>query len=493
MGKLTIVGLGPGSFDQMTIGVYNKLKNANKLFLRTEKHPIVAHLNADGIKFSTFDKMYDKAKSFEEVYENIAQEIIKSVEIYNNIVYAVPGNPLVAEKSVEYLLKLLNKNDDIDVETIPGMSFIDAIINDLKIDPIYGLKILDGLSIDSVKPDKRCGNIITQVYSRMVASNIKLKLMDIYGDEYLVTVIKSAGIVGQKKIEEMPIYMIDRIDWIDYLTSIYIPPVKGILQAKYDIEDLLKIMAVLRSDNGCPWDKEQNHETLKRYLIEECYEVIDAIDTKSDENLIEELGDVLFQVIFHSEIAKERRAFNFDDVCDTVSKKMIYRHPHIFADESLKTSHDVIKRWDKLKKDEKGFSTYTDTLKDVPRSMPALIRSYKVQERAAKVGFDWDFVDDALSKVDEELNELKEVYKGENRDDIIEELGDLIFAVVNVARFLKVDPEIAVNMTIDKFIHRFEYIEKSASKSGQKIENMTLPEMDALWNEAKMNKLRKKD
>lgn len=316
--------------------------------------------------------------------------------------------------------------------------------------------------------------------------------MDIYGDEFLVTVVKSAGVKGEQRIETMPLYKIDMVDWIDYLTSIFIPPAKGTFKVRYDIDDLLDIMAKLRDENGCPWDKEQDHSTLKRYLIEECYEVIDAIEKDSDESLLEELGDVLLQVVFHSQIADERKAFNFHDVCDAECKKMIYRHPHVFGVEEIATSADVLKRWDEIKRDEKGFKSRTNELKSVPRSMPALIRGYKVQEKAAKVGFDWDNVDDAMAKVYEELNEFKEVYKGKDENDKVEELGDLIFAVVNVARFLKIDPEIAVHKTIEKFIQRFNYIEDAAEKSGHKLEDMTLSEMDSLWNEAKMNKFNKK-
>lgn len=493
MGKLIIVGLGPGSYDQITLGTLEKIKNADKLFLRTAKHPAAEYLRKLGLQYTTFDKIYEESSTFEEVYDTIAREIIDIAEKYNNIVYAVPGNPLVAEKSVECILKFSRENVDINLEIIPAMSFIDVVINELKIDPVYGLKIIDALSIDSIKPDKKCNNLITQVYSRMVASNIKLKLMEIYGDVFEVTVIKRAGLKDEQRIEAMPLYMIDRIDWIDYLTSIYIPPVKNIVQERYDINDLIEIMAILRSENGCPWDKEQDHDKLKRYLIEECYEVIDAINKKSDENLLEELGDVLLQVVFHSQIASERGAFDFHDVCDGECKKMVFRHPHIFGEEEIKTSDAVLKRWDEIKKGEKGLKSHTDELKDVPRSMPALIRGYKVQEKAAKVGFDWNHVDDAILKVYEELNEFKEVYKGKDKDRKIEELGDLIFAVVNVARFLSIDPELAVHKTVDKFIKRFKYIEDSANTMGQRMENMTLSEMDLLWNEAKMHNFDKKD
>ena len=491
--KLFIVGLGPGSPDTITVGVLEKMKRADKVFLRTEKHPIVSYLKEQEIIFETFDKIYEKSMTFEEVYEDIAREIIDIARKYRNVVYAVPGHPHVAEKSVEYILNFCKDCADISVEVIPAVSFIDAIISDLKIDPIYGLKIIDALSLDTQKPDKRCHNIVVQIYDKFVASETKLKLSEIYGDNYLVTLIKNAGINGRQVIETMPLYLIDRIDWIDYLTSLYIPPVQKIFQEKYDIYDLLEIMRILRSEKGCPWDKEQTHQSLEKYLVEESYELIDAIEKESEDKMAEELGDVLLQVVFHSQIAKERGTFNFCDVVDGICKKMIWRHPHVFGTEELKTSKAVLEKWDELKKEEKNLNSYTEVLKDVPKHMPALIRSYKVQEKAAKVGFDWERVEDAISKVYEELEELKEVYKGKDKEKIIEEVGDLIFAVVNVARFLDVEPESATHNTVEKFIKRFEYIEKTAAKNGQKLDEMTLDDMDKLWNEAKMNKFDKKN
>lgn len=493
MGKLSIVGLGPGSSDNITVGAIERMAKADRVMLRTCKHPVVQYLKSHGIVFDTFDDIYDKSDTFEEVYETIAQKIVDMARKFQHVVYAVPGHPYVAEKSVEFILKFCEGYTDINVELVSAMSFIDVIISELKIDPVYGLKIIDGLSLDKEKPDKRCGNIITQIYSRIAAAEIKLKLMEIYGDDYEVTMIKRAGIPGEQKIETMPLYMIDRIEWIDYLTSLYIPPVKAIIQNRYDIDDLIDIMSVLRSENGCPWDREQNHRTLEKYLLEECYEVIDAVEQNSDEKILEELGDVLLQVVFHSQIAKEKGAFNFSDVVDSECRKMILRHPHIFGDENIKTSSGVLKRWDEIKKQEKGIISHTDVLKEVPRYMPALMRGYKVQEKAAKVGFDWDKVEDALSKVHEELDELKEVYKGNNKERISEELGDLIFAAVNVARFLNVEPENAVHKTIEKFIKRFEYIEKTAAKNGQNMEDMSLDDMDKLWNEAKMYNFHKKN
>ncbi len=255
----------------------------------------------------------------------------------------------------------------------------------------------------------------------------------------------------------------------------------------YSYEDLLEIMKILRSPQGCPWDREQDHESLKKYLIEETYEVIEAIDMKNPEKLCEELGDVLLQVVFHSRIAEENGQFSMNDVIQTVSEKMVHRHKHVFGLEQAETADDVIDLWEKIKKEEKGYKNHTSVLDGVPSVLPALMRSYKIQQKAAKVGFDWDNIDDAWKKVAEEAGELREAYMSGDLAKSEEEVGDLLFAVVNIARFLKIEPELALTGTIDKFIRRFEYIEKRSTEMGRELTGMTLAEMDQLWDEAKKN------
>ncbi|NLM74744.1 MAG: nucleoside triphosphate pyrophosphohydrolase [Clostridiaceae bacterium] len=256
---------------------------------------------------------------------------------------------------------------------------------------------------------------------------------------------------------------------------------------RYTYQDLLKIMEILRSPEGCPWDREQDHETLKRYLIEEAYEVLEAIDQKKPEKLCDELGDLLLQVVFHAQVAKENGQFDMDDVVHGISSKMVSRHRHVFGGEEAETADDVMKIWEDVKKEEKGFKTYTQTLKDVPPNLPALMRSYKVQQKAARVGFDWDDIEDAFKKIEEEALELKEAYKNGSKADMEEELGDLLFAVVNVSRFMKVQPELALSATVNKFIRRFEYIEEKAKEQGKSLDEMSLEEMDDLWNLCKKN------
>lgn len=260
------------------------------------------------------------------------------------------------------------------------------------------------------------------------------------------------------------------------------------LKDKYEFSDLLEIMALLRSENGCPWDREQNHESLKKYLIEETYEVLEAIDLKDKNKISEELGDLLLQIVFHSQIGKENGTFDISDVITDVSRKMILRHTHVFGEDKAETADDVVDIWEKIKKREKGITSHTGALKDIPSNLPSLMRSYKVQQKAAQVGFDWDHVEDAFAKLEEEIQELKDVYKSNNMERITDELGDVLFSVVNVSRYLKIQPELALTGTINKFIKRFEYIEVESKKVGKRIEDMTLTEMDELWEKAKVDK-----
>ena len=251
----------------------------------------------------------------------------------------------------------------------------------------------------------------------------------------------------------------------------------------YDVRDLEKIVAVLRAPGGCPWDAEQTHESSRRDFLEEAYEVAEAIDEGDPDHLKEELGDVLLQVVFHAQMEKEAGRFNLDDAADGVCKKLIYRHPHVFGEVEVSGSAQVLENWDKLKRKEKGQDTHTDTLNSVARSLPALWRAEKVQKKARKAGFDWNEVSGPMDKLYEELDELKSAVQ--ENSNIEEELGDLLFAAVNLSRFVGVDCENALTKATDKFIHRFSQVEELAKEQGRAMEGMTLAELDELWDQAK--------
>jgi tetrapyrrole methylase family protein/MazG family protein len=253
------------------------------------------------------------------------------------------------------------------------------------------------------------------------------------------------------------------------------------------IEELLSIMARLRSPRGCPWDREQTHSSIKQNLVEECYEAVDAIESRDDDALCEELGDLLLQVVFHAQMASEKRRFNFNDVARSIADKLVRRHPHVFSRNKLDTADQVLTQWHAIKKTESGKrkADRKSVLDGVPRHLPALMKAQEVQKKAARIGFDWKKTGDVMAKVDEELAELKRAMRRKQRNAIQDELGDLLFAVVNLARFQKFDAEDAVNQTTKKFRQRFEHIEREVARRGKRMEDCSLEELDAIWNQAK--------
>ena len=250
-----------------------------------------------------------------------------------------------------------------------------------------------------------------------------------------------------------------------------------------DFKELLNIMEKLRGEKGCPWDKEQTRESLKPYIVEEAYELLEAIEENDPEKIKEELGDLLFQIVFQSQIAKENKEFDMPDIIGKIAKKMVSRHPHVFGNTTCSTSDEVVAQWEVQKKREGKLRE--SILEGVPETLPSLLRAHRLQKRAAGVGFDWERVDDVLKKLDEELKEFKEALGTKNKDMIEDELGDIFFMLVNISRFIGVNPEDAHRKTISKFIHRFRYIEMKAAEQSRKLSDMSLDEMDKLWDEAK--------
>ena len=259
------------------------------------------------------------------------------------------------------------------------------------------------------------------------------------------------------------------------------------LKDRYTFDDLKEIMALLRSENGCPWDQEQDHHSVRNNFLEEVYEVLDAIDRDSSVDLCEELGDTLLQVVFHSQMSAEAGEFTIDDVCDGICKKLIHRHPHVFGDTVAKDADEVLNNWDAIKKEEKKQTTYSDTLNSVPKAFPALLRAQKVQKRAAKAGFDWPDITEPLLKVSEELAELEDAIEEGCSCQIREEFGDLLFSMVNVSRFLKLDAEEVLAAATDKFIRRFEAVEKMAVSQKIDMPHADAETLDNLWEAAKEN------
>lgn len=251
---------------------------------------------------------------------------------------------------------------------------------------------------------------------------------------------------------------------------------------QYTMGDLFEILKILRGENGCPWDKVQTHQSIKKNMIEECYEAVDALDSGSDADFANELGDVLLQVAFHSQLAEERGAFSFDDVLNEVCRKLIRRHTHVFGSDKAGSEDEALTSWEENKKKEKQLSSYTDALKNVPSYLPALMRAEKIQKKAAAPGFDWDNIEDVYGKIAEETEELKAAVSPQEKE---EEFGDLLFAAVNLGRFLKINSETALAAASNKFIARFEKMELVAKDSGKELSELSAEEMDAIWKKIK--------
>ena len=487
MAKITIVGLGPGSFGFITVETLEMLKSAKPLLLRTAKHPTVVDMMARGIEFTSYDYMYEEKDSFEEVYNAIASDCLVKAASCENLVYAVPGSPLVAERTV-ILIRQLAMEQGVTVNILPGMSFLEVLYTRLAIDPIDGLTVVDAADVTSLPHDLATALVVTQVYNAHIASEVKLALMEYYPDDYAVVVVQNLGLPDEK-ILSMPLFELDRIAGIDHLTSLYVPH-KPALE-RFTLDPIVNIMATLRSKEGCVWDIEQTHTSLRRYLVEEVYEVLETIDLQQGDKLCEELGDLLLQIVFHARIAEESKVFTMQQVVDVITEKMVRRHPHVFGDITVRDAGEVLLNWDAIKKQEYG-SERLSVLDGIPKGLPSLMRAYKLQAKAAKVGFDWDTIGPVWDKIQEELTELKSACTQGKMPEIEGELGDVLFSVVNLARFLKIDAEVALNVTNNKFIRRFSHIEKTVQDNDLKWEKLGLKELDMLWEQAKnQEKLRK--
>lgn len=482
-GKINIIGLGPGSIDQLTYGAIQKIKGDNKKFLRTKVHPTVEYFDDNNIEYISFDDYYEEEDTFDDLYQKIANTLIEKLSEYDEIDYFVPGNPMIAEKTVEILIN----NDNIQTQIISGMSFIEPMLELIGRDPINGLKIIDGSDFKKTLLNINMDIIITQTYNNRILGDIKLISSEIYSDDYEIYIVDAAGVEGKEKIEKIPIYMLDRIDYVGPLTSIFIPRVDQIDKEIFDFNDVVDIMDILRGENGCPWDIEQTHESIRKNVIEEAYELVNAIDNDDYDNIIEELGDVLFQVVFHAKIGSDEGYFDLHEVTTELVRKLKYRHPHIFSENKVVNSEKVVYNWDRMKDSQVNYKSKTEKMENITNSLPQLLKSYKIQKIAKEVGFDWDDVSGPIEKLSEETEELLEAIESNNVANIEEELGDLLFTIVNIARFLDVDPEVSLNKANKKFIERFSLVEKMSLDNNESLEDMNLEKLNKYWNLAKNN------
>ncbi len=480
MSALPIVhclGLGPGNLNLITLEAWEILRGPKRVFLRTSEHPCVKEMKRAGIHFSTFDHLYEKGESLEEVYHSIADLLVEEASKWGEIIYATPGHPLVAEKAVSLLLR----RRQVQVILHPAVSFLDLVFEALQLDPVEGIALLDAGEVASgnlARLEPRLAMVICQLDSRDLASDLKLTLMEIYPPEHKVKLLLSLG-TPRKKVVEITLADLDRKDCFDHLTTLFVPPLAE--EDIFDFKRLFSIVAKLRGPDGCPWDRKQTHETLARHLIEESHEAIEAIRKQDWEHLSEELGDVLLQVALHAQLGKEKGVFDITDSLRLIEEKLIRRHPHVFGEAKLRTPEEVIARWEKIKSEEQYGSSAMET---VSPDLPALLYAYKLQTRAARLGFDWDRVEEVLFKLEEELSEIREIVE-KGMGNLQDEIGDLLFSIVNICRHLRVDPEIALFRSATKFKRRFRYMEEVCLREGLSMEELSLEELDNLWEESK--------
>lgn len=476
--SLIILGLGPGDPKHLTAEALALLQSASEVWVRTRKHPTVDAL-PPRLVVHAFDRCYEEHDHFDLVYRAIAEEVLRLAQRQEPVIYAVPGHPMVGERSVQLVLDMA-REACIPARIVEGLSFIEPTLSALGLDALDGLQVADATEMalmhhPALNPDRPA--LVGQLYSRDLAAEIKLTLMNQYADEHPVVLVGAAG-TAEQRVEQMPLYQIDRQAWVDHLTSLYIPP----LSQPGSFETFQETIAHLRAPGGCPWDMEQTHQTLRENLLEETYEALQAIDQDDSNALMEELGDLLLQIVLHAQIATEEGEFRMADVIAHIDAKLKHRHPHVFGDLNLSDAEEVIHNWEEIKREERNHTDFRSMLDGIPKALPALAQAQDYQKRVARVGFDWSETQGVRDKVLEELRELDEARTPEGREN---EVGDLLFSVVNLARWLKVDAESALRRANARFARRFAAMEGRCAESGRSLSGLTLDEMDALWEAAK--------
>jgi tetrapyrrole methylase family protein/MazG family protein len=499
-----VVGLGPGDSERLPPQARALLVGDLPIYLRTARHPTLEDaplVEALARKSAVaFDDEYESNASFEDTYDAIVGRLLRAESGQGEIVYAVPGHPLVGESTVARLLDECRRRD-IAYRIVGAPSFIDACLEAVGVAITEDLHVVDALSLDPNAPappeSLRTGGalLLYQVHSRDAASNAKLALMRAgYPDDFSITVIVAAGVTGAERVFALPLFELDRYRDQDHLTSVWVPRLPD-GQHRPSFPDLVRVMARLRDpDGGCPWDLKQTHATLRPYVLEEAYEVAEAIDQDDPDKLCEELGDLLLQVVFHAQLGAEDGVFDSEDVCAGIVEKLIRRHPHVFGAVKVEGADEVLKNWQAIKATEKGGEDRKSLLDGIPASLPALMAALEVSRRAVKAGFEWPDTGGVLDKAEEEFAELRaEIEAGGGRERLEGELGDLLFTIVNVGRRLGIEPEDALRRQIERFQRRFRHIEERAVATGRALESLTLAEMEAFWQEAKAQEGVKKE
>lgn len=477
---ITIIGLGPGDPGLLTRQAWDLLGKIEEVYLRTRKHPTVTGF-PEKLRVHSFDHYYEEGISFEAVYKKIVDTVLSLGKGEDGVVYGVPGHPYIAEATTPEITRQARESD-IPVTVVEGMSFVEATFGILGIDPFPQVSLVDALELAITHHPQfppSAPAMIAQIHSPAIASDVKLTLMSVYPDEHEVKLVHGAG-TQMALVETMSLYEIDRSPNIGLLTSLYLPPLEG----STSFEAFQEIVAHLRAPEGCPWDREQTHQSLRPYILEEAYEVLTALDTGDQGSLCEELGDLLLQIVLHTQIANEFGEFNMADVLKGIHEKLTRRHPHVFGDLELTDKQKVLENWERLKLAERSNDSEEEIgiLAGMNLALPALAQADGYQQRVNKVGFDWSNIQGVYDKVKEELIEVKQATSSEQREN---EIGDLLFAVVNLARWLYIDAESALRSANTRFRKRFESVEELVQAKGMDFSKLSLEELDALWETVK--------
>ena len=471
---------------------------AEARFVQTLEHPFIKRYRLTG-NFTSMDDLYEDCEDYDELNKCIAGRLVEAAEFISTSGYNETVAPDCAKFVVYLTLGRINPDvlsaihamadaGKVNVEVLPFVGFAEsaysaALSNGL----LTGQELMTELPANRLRAiaDTEALYAVTEIDSQITASEVKLILTEYYPDEYEVLFALPAPEGQGYELRPVKLFELDRLKKYDAASVLLVPPARDLDLPRHSVEGLMQLMRRLRAPGGCPWDAEQTHESLKKTLLEESWEVIDAIDRQDPDDLCEELGDLLMQIAFHVVIEEERASFSLRDVATGITNKMIYRHPHVFGDVRVNGSDDVLVNWEKLKKPEKHQKTVASAMDSVPKSFPSLLRAYKIQKKAADVGFDWSNAEEALPKVHEEADEVLGAIRENDEGHIADEVGDLFFAAVNVARLKKVDPDLALTAATDKFEKRFKLTEQLILKDGKRFDGMTLPEMDEYWEKAK--------
>ena len=479
MGTITIIGLGPGDGRYVTREAWSVLESAeNPVYLRTASHPVVAELPC---AWRSFDQSYVDSADFQSVYAQIVATILNEAAS-NDVLYAVPGDPHVGESTTFAILEQA-KSAEIPVRVIRGLSFYEPMLGAINLDGMEGVQIYDAIMVSEhlhapVNPDAPL--LLGQLFSRMLASDLKLSLMAVYSPEHPVQLIHGAG-TDMLQIECVPLHQIDHSEQLGNLTTLYVPRRETVSS----IGNFADSVAILRSPDGCPWDQEQTPQSLRAALLEESAELIDAIDRDEADDICDELGDVLLHIVMQAQMASEAGDFTLADVIAGVDAKIKRRHPHVWGDLKIDSIDGLNKTWDAIKVQEKiaaGKSQPASVLDNIPPALSALARSQKIQKRARKVGFDWPSIEGVYAKLAEEIDELKSAETHAHRT---EELGDMLFVMGNLALWLGLDAETALREANLKFMRRFQQVEQLLQARNTTFDRMSFDDLLRVWLEAK--------